>query len=115
MALISSNITFCTTVWKRGVGLMWTRETSDFAYIFTFRKPRNIIITMWFVFYPIDIIFLDAKGVIIECVTYLKPFTHYTAKQKASTFIELPKGSIQKHNLTVGMRIKYAPSYLKTA
>lgn len=86
---------------------MFTKKKSDFAYIFDFPKPRKLAVTMFFVFYPIDIIFLDSKNIIIETVLGLKPFRNYVAKNKIKTFIEFPKGFINTYGLKKGQKINW--------
>lgn len=86
---------------------MFSKEREDFAYIFEFPKKRRLAVTMYFVFYPIDILFLNESNKIIETVSYLKPFRNYVPSAKIKTFIELPKGSIQKHLLKKGQTISW--------
>ena len=46
---------------------------------------------MFFVFYPIDILFLNKNKEIVEIKQNLKPFAFYTPKSKAKYIIEMPK------------------------
>ncbi len=108
---ISNNITLCKSLLKKGTGLMFKRKKQDFAYIFPFKKKQIMNITMMFVFFPIDIIFLvknneNDRLKIVEIVENLKPFTHYIAKEKSTTFIELPIGSVKKHKLKLGSELE---------
>lgn len=105
MRILSKNVTLCNTVFSKGFGLMFTREKTDFAYVFDFPKSRKIVVTMMFVFYPIDILFLDEHGVIVDIVESLKPFSNYIAKKKARTFIEFPKQTINAKKIKTGMRV----------
>lgn len=107
MVIISKNVTLCKNILRKGFGLMFTKEGKDFAYIFPFQKTKKIAVTMYFVFYPIDILFLDMEGKIIEKVESLKPFTNYTTKKKMITFIELPKGTIQRFRIQIGDTISW--------
>lgn len=95
MVILSRKVTVCSSFWKKGTGLMFTKKTDDFAYVFPFSSPRKILITMWFVFYPIDILFLK-KGVVVEVASHIMPFTHYQSKALADTFVELPAGKTHK-------------------
>ena len=52
-------------------------------------------IHMLFVFFPIDVLFLDKKKRVVEIKKNLKPFTIYNSKRKAQYVIELPAGRIQ--------------------
>ena len=91
---------------------MWRWPKKPFAYIFPFKKLRKVGITMWFVFYPIDIILLDEHNEIIEIIEHLRSFSNYFAKKKAKSFIEFPKGSINKYRLKIGIKIAWTDNGL---
>jgi uncharacterized protein len=112
MIVISKNITLCTTIFKQATGLMFIKEHKDFAYIFLFSTPRKITITMWWVFYPIDIIFLDKDNIVVDKVISIKPFTFFRSKQKAQTFIELPRNTIKEKNISLGDQIHWTSNKL---
>lgn len=80
----------------------------DFAYIFTFSRPRKEIITMDFVFFPIDVVFLDKNARIIELVETLRPFSKYFPSGNIICFIELPAGSIARHKLKIGQKLSWS-------
>ncbi len=63
---------------------------------------------MFFVFFPIDILLLDADGVILDLKENLCPFRNYFFPKKAFTFIELPRGFIKKFSLSRGDRIVWS-------
>jgi uncharacterized protein len=107
MIVISKNITLCSSYFKKSTGLMFTKDKKDFAYIFSFHKERPIIITMWWVFYSIDILFLDRDNTIVELKSNLKPFTLYKAGKQAKTFIELPRHTIKNYSLTKGEKLSW--------
>jgi len=58
---------------------------------------------MWFVFFPIDVLFLNKNKKIIEIKKDFRPFRFYTTKKKARYAIELPKG--HKYKLKLGDRV----------
>lgn len=92
------------TILQKAKGLMFKKKLKNEALIFHFKKPIKQHITMLFVFYPIDIIFLNQQT-ITEIKENLKPFTNYKTKNKANKFIELPKGFIKKHKIRTGTKI----------
>ncbi|MGM5480358.1 MAG: DUF192 domain-containing protein [Nanobdellota archaeon] len=108
--IAKQNISFQRTPIQKAIGLMFSTRKNEFAMIFSFPKKRRIAITMWFVFYPIDIIFLDETNMVVELKDNLKPFRNYYSKQQAKTFIEVPKGTIQRFNLKKGIMLHYIPS-----
>jgi len=77
---------------------MFSRKISDTGYFFVFGKPARIDLHMFFVFFPIDIIFLDKTKKVIETKKNFKPFTFYFSKHKAKFVIELPQNTISKSN-----------------
>lgn len=66
------------------------------ALIFIFKKERRISLHSFFVFYPIDILFLDSKKKVVEIKENFLPFNIYIPKKKSKFIIELPAGTIKK-------------------
>ena len=62
---------------------------------------------MFFVFYPIDVLFLDKNKVVVDKKENFKPFAFYNSKRKAMYEIELPNGTIRKTKTNIGDKIKY--------
>ncbi|MCM2325343.1 MAG: DUF192 domain-containing protein [Candidatus Woesearchaeota archaeon] len=98
----ANNIILCrkkkilTSIFSKASGLMFSRPIKDTGYIFVFSEPRRIDLHMFFVFFPIDVLFLDDKKRIIEMKKDFLPFTFYYSKKKASYVIELPAGYSDK-------------------
>ena len=84
---------------SKGTGLMFRKKLKDLGYIFVFKKEHIIGITMIFVFFPIDVLFLDSNKEVVEVVQNLRPFKNYKPKQKAKYVIELPPKSIKKYKI----------------
>lgn len=80
-------------------GLLFRPHKKEFCLLFTFKRPVLHSIHMMFVFYPIDIVFLDGQKMIIELKEQLRPFSVYHPKKGYVHFIEIPAGSIQKYGL----------------
>lgn len=79
---------FCKNMFSKGLGLMFSRRKN---IVLEFKKAQRIGLHMFFVFYPIDIMFLDANKKIIEIKRNLKPFRVYTSQKKANYIIEIGK------------------------
>ena len=75
--------------------------------IFEFPKEEIIPLHMWFVFFSIDVLFLDSKKKVLEIKADFKPFTFYTPKNKAKYVLELEKGIIGKTNTKPGDLISF--------
>ncbi|MGM5481196.1 MAG: DUF192 domain-containing protein [Nanobdellota archaeon] len=110
--VLSSNVRLCNSLWKKATGLMFRWPDPDFAFIFHFRRNRFISVTMLFVFYPIDVLFLDQHGVVVEMKSRLKPFRHYHTLEKARTFIELPVGTIKAEGIRIGSKLHWTSKHL---
>ena len=57
---------------------------------------------MFFVFFPIDVLFLDKNKMIVETKKDFKPFTFYKSKEKAQYVVEL----VEEHNYKIGDKFK---------
>lgn len=102
--IIVHRIRLCDNIFTQGTGLMFKskRSVNDTAWIFSFGKPRIIAITMMFVFFPIDLIFLDDKKNVVEIKEKIAPWTFYTPKKVASYCIELKAGTTRSKNIRPG-------------
>lgn len=89
----------------RAVGLMFSKPTQS-AMILNFGRETKVSLHTYFVFFPIDIMFVDSRLRVVELVS-MQPFTTYTAKKKASCVVELPAGTIEKTRTKVGDEIAF--------
>ncbi|MGV8150650.1 MAG: DUF192 domain-containing protein [Candidatus Woesearchaeota archaeon] len=106
---ICDDISICKNIFSMARGLMFRSKYSvkNRAWIFIFKKERKISITMMFVFFPIDIIFIDKNMKIVEIKKSLKPFQNYFPKKDAMIAIELEEGTIIKNNISTGQIVKF--------
>ena len=88
--------------WGSTRGLMFTRA-ADRALLFTFRRPTRVALHMFFVFYPIDVLFLDGEGLIVDVRRGLRPFRCCRSRVPALYVVELPQGRAE--GLAEGMRL----------
>ena len=63
---------------------------------------------MIFVFFPIDVIYLNKNKKVIEMKSNFRPFTFYSPKKNAKYVIELPKGTIKKSRTSMGDIISFS-------
>lgn len=100
--IIASNITVCDTFWRRGRGLMFRRSlAADEAYIFI-EVRESITLTaihMFFVFFPIAVVWLNEERQVVDIVL-ARPFRpHYAPSHPARFFIEGAPGLLGKVNI----------------
>ena len=70
--------------------------------IFVFDKEEIVPLHMFFVFFPIDVLFLDKNKRIVEIKKDFKPFTYYRPKNKAMYVVEIT----EKHNYKAGQKFR---------
>lgn len=85
-------------------GLMFS---SPRTLVFEFRKEKNIPLHMLFVFFAIDVIYLDKNNKVVELKKGLRPFSFYTPNNKAKRVIEVQQGSIKESGTRAGDVIKF--------
>lgn len=90
--IITKNSKICRNTTSKFLGLMFSREIKNRSLIFTFSRETIVSLHMFFVFYPIDVIFADSDKKIIEIKRNFKPFNFYTPKRRSKYIIELPLG-----------------------
>ena len=88
------------------IGLMFSKK-EDKALIFKFSKEKIISLHMCFVFYPIDVLFLDKSKVVIDKKENFMPFRLCKSGKKAMYVIELPNGTIKKTKTEIGDKINF--------
>lgn len=88
----------------RGRGLMITRELPEGSGLVI--EPCNSI-HMFFMRYPLDIIFLDKSGVALFMYKGIKPWRMGRLVKGARMAIELPVGAIDRSGTEVGDKIRF--------
>ena len=106
--ILIRNVRFAKNTLERTKGLMF-EEKKNFNYALVFEFPIESKIGtslhMLFVFFPIDVLFLDKNQKVVDKVT-LQPFIpNYTPKKAAKYVIELPKGKTKAVKL--GQKINW--------
>jgi uncharacterized protein len=94
----------CRSVFSKGFGFM-LRKPKEYALVFEFSRERSVPLTMFMVFYPLDVLFLDSKKRVVEIKKDLRPFKDYAPKAKAQYVIEFPVGMLGKTK--VGDKISF--------
>ncbi len=84
------------------------RVIKNNAMVFVFDHELKIPIHMVFVFYRIDVLWLDKKKKVIDLKEKIAPFRpHISHKGKAQFLVELSSGDIEKNKLKIGDRIEF--------
>lgn len=104
--LIAKKIEIRDGIFSKFIGLMFSKKKKK-ALIFKFDKEKIISLHMIFVFYPIDVLFLNKNRIVVDAKESFKPFAFCKSKKKAMYAIELPNGMIKKTNTSIGDKIEF--------
>ena len=96
---------FITSFLGKARGLMFRLKPK--TLIFANGKDEKVSLHMWFVFFPIDVVYLDENKKVVELVEHFYPFMVHAAQNKSRFIVEFPKGSIKKHNLKLGSQLQF--------
>ena len=103
--ILAKKVKLCRTLFSKAFGLMLSRPGKSLIFFF---KEENIVpLHMFFVFYQIDVLFLDKNKRVVEIKQNFKPFTFYKPKNKAKWVIELPDNIVAKTRTEIGDTISF--------
>jgi uncharacterized membrane protein (UPF0127 family) len=106
---IARRVVRCDTFWKRGRGLMFRRALAeDDVYLFVEARESVVQTTihMFFVFFPIAVVWLDRDRVVVD-KALARPFRPYYAPQSpAQYFFEGHPSLLER--VHVGDRLEFA-------
>jgi uncharacterized membrane protein (UPF0127 family) len=100
---IASHVAIAKNPWARMKGLLGARDLSPGAALII-THCRSI--HMFFMKFPIDVIFCDRRDKAVGLCEGLKPFCLSPVFFKASYAIELPSGTVAASSTQVGDQIK---------
>jgi uncharacterized membrane protein (UPF0127 family) len=104
-AVIASKVVVAATRATRALGLM-ARENLDPGEALWIVPSRGVH-TCWMRF-PIDVIALDERGVIIDRVDSLKPWRIRLPRRGTAGVLELRAGTLDAAGTCIGHRIEFA-------
>lgn len=101
--VIATQVEFADNLLRQTLGLMFRKGIpEDYAMIFDMHSHQYINIHMLFVFFPIDLVYLDSDKRVID-VRYLKSWIgHASSRRPVRYAIEMPAGSVGKASLKAG-------------
>ena len=104
-AVIAQDAKFCEGILSKFIGLMFS--TKPKVLVFKFKKEMKISLHMLFVFFSIDVLFLDKNKTVVDEKENFRPFTFYKSKEKAMYAVELTDGVIKKTKTGIGVKIEF--------
>jgi uncharacterized protein len=105
-------VEYARTPEERAQGLMYRQSMAeDHGMLFVFDEAENQSFYMKNCFFAQDMLFLDAKGVVVDLTENFEPCADepcrtYTSRQKALYVLELNAGQVKKHGIKVGAILK---------
>ena len=102
-----NKIKLCKDFLNKSIGLIFHKKLKGKGLIFIYEKEKKVSLHMIFVFFPIDILYLDEKKKVIEIKENFKPFTFYTPEKKANYILELPENIIKKTKTEIGDTLSF--------
>lgn len=105
--ILASQTNICDSMLSRTKGLMFHQKIKDIAFVLAFPREQFVALHMFFVFFPIDVLFLDRRKNVVEMKKCFKPFTQYMAEKYAKYAVELPEGTINATGTKVGDKIDF--------
>jgi len=106
--IIAKEYMLCKSIFSKALGLMFTRKSKQQNLVFVFKKEKIIPLHMLFVFYPIDVLFLDKDKRVVDIKINFRPFVFYTPKKKAKYVVELKKGAVDESGTTFKDEIDFS-------
>jgi len=98
--VISDDYKICSSILCKARGLMFRKNPA--ALVFEFNREQRNSLHMMFVFFLIDVIFLDKDKKVVEIKENFRPFAMYIPKNKSMYVIELEKGKIAESRSEIG-------------
>jgi len=92
-------INHADTFWQRFKGLLFYKKPIvDEGLLIT----RCNSIHMFFMKFPIDVVFLDQSNTVVKVVSHVKPWSVISPVLSAYSTLELPSGTISERSIGVG-------------
>ena len=82
------DLTYCTTFFSKFSGLMFSRK-KNLIFVLNKESIVNSIVHTFFVFYSINIYWLDKNKNIVDCRLNVRPFSVLIPKNKAKYIVEI--------------------------
>ncbi len=107
--ILANDIKHCTNIFSRFEGLRFSKPLKEKQAIILEAEKESIretMIDMLFVFFPIDVLWLDRKKKVVYIRRNVRPFTPLIIpKHPAKYIIELKKG--KANNIKIGDTLKF--------
>jgi uncharacterized protein len=105
-SIFADRVTVASTRLERAVGLLGRTNLQQGEGLWI--RPCHGVHT-WFMRFSIDVIAMDADGVVVDAVSALKPWRMRLPRPGAVSVLELPAGTLLTAPSTLGHRMVIEP------
>lgn len=102
-AIVADRVTVASRRLERAVGLLGRSHLDPGEALWI--RPCNGVHT-WFMRFPIDVLAMDANGVVVDVVSDMKPWRMRLPKPGSASVLEFRAGTLANAGMKVGHRIK---------
>ena len=104
--MILHNVIFCDNIFSKMRGQMFRKRAKNLVFVFD--CEQKVPLHMMFVFFSIDVLYLDSDCNVVEIKEGLKPFRFYNPEKNAMYVVELPNGTINRKEIKIGSKITFS-------
>lgn len=102
-SVLAEEVELMDSFWSRFRGLMFRRNFEPGrALLFKFSGARRFRIHTFFVFFPIDLIYLDEGFRVVDVEGGLSPWSTYCPEHEGNFLVELPGGTTEGVGVELG-------------
>jgi uncharacterized protein len=100
--IVANRVTVASRRLERAVGLLGRThlEAGEALWI----TPCHGVHT-WFMRFTIDVLAMDANGIVVDVVSSMKPWRMRLPKPGATSVLELPAGTLASAGMKIGHRV----------
>lgn len=102
--VVAFRVNVADTFFRRFLGLMFRKKPSPLLISFDREGRVSSSIHMFFVGFPLDVVWMDKELRVVDLREEIKPFglKIYFPKKKANYVLELPSGGIRRGKIETG-------------
>ena len=101
--VVAGRLAVADSAWSRFAGLMLRRELPEGHGLLI--RPCNSI-HMFFMRFPLDVVFIDAAGTVVRVVDSIRPWRATSFVRGAKAAIELPAGTARRAGVAAGATVR---------
>ena len=109
--VIADDVKIASTLFKKARGLMFSRRLKNNQAMVFINKEESMMessLHMLFVFYSIDVAWMNKNMEIVDLRERLKPFMLFITPKKAAKYVlEMSAGKIKDVKMRIGDRLKF--------